>query len=873
MTVTSAQLASIGIAARNLLQSAWARNPRVDHYVVSGLTAVAKTFATEPVASAALLRRAIEPQHLREHGYEELHWIAREIVNVARADPSLAVEIYRLAYGYVEESRDPTAMGSSVLLPLQSNRRQDYERAWYALAKALPEILDLNMEAGVLAVVHGLDGYIERAHKYPTDLDERLAAPIAFGTSNTTLRTDHSYIWYRSGSRALQDGPKLLKTFEEHFELVSARDGASDSFGVIIHTLSKRPSVPAAIWASLLIAGTRHPGTYARQLHPLAVAPPTMLCPDTRYQLGGFITAAYADFSAQERTDIEVAILALPTDRYGEQCKAILAGCIPKPLVATPDMAAYLSQLQEAGQQQTNKEPLRYEFTTRQYGTDDYLTDQGVSLDDPASAKLRDLMRKLEDAKDNDTAEAPTKQSIDVKLGVMERLHRGLAPQVKQRVPDKLYEHATGELAAAAESLSRVDVTLLAGPNVRPRLKRLLLFCAKSANPRYDAKHERQFHEQLSWGGPSARTSAATGLMNFTRGQTQRDKPVMAAIRTLARDRVPEVRLQVVQHLGMLRVLDPAWAWSEAEHALRKDVTRGVVSGALEAVTRLAHLDLSRAIRLAKIVLRRYRNKTAPGMAHCSSIAASLVFDLHIYEGLPEADSFGAEVMGNVTIHAELIQSLVARYSDNLLAGAVGKPDDRNHTARKRTLDFYRAVSAAASAVIRRYFEREGGSATLSTADQAVVRSMAGILDEVSIRLNFAVGASGRDANAETKADERERLFWEAQGILDELSGSMVAQVAHHLIQTLEVFIPLDPARVFALIASSVRAAERGGYAFERMAADLIVRIVEQYLADYRAVFADRDRLDDLIDCLDIFVRAGWPAAQSLTFKLGEIWR
>jgi hypothetical protein len=49
--------------------------------------------------------------------------------------------------------------------------------------------------------------------------------------------------------------------------------------------------------------------------------------------------------------------------------------------------------------------------------------------------------------------------------------------------------------------------------------------------------------------------------------------------------------------------------------------------------------------------------------------------------------------------------------------------------------------------------------------------------------------------------------------------------------------------------------------------------LVQRYLADYRAVFADRAQLDDLMDCLDVFVRAGWPAAQSLTFKLGEIWR
>jgi hypothetical protein len=53
----------------------------------------------------------------------------------------------------------------------------------------------------------------------------------------------------------------------------------------------------------------------------------------------------------------------------------------------------------------------------------------------------------------------------------------------------------------------------------------------------------------------------------------------------------------------------------------------------------------------------------------------------------------------------------------------------------------------------------------------------------------------------------------------------------------------------------------------------VVVRIVERYLADYREIFADPHRLNDLMDCLDVFVKAGWPGAQSLVFRLVEIWR
>jgi hypothetical protein len=68
-------------------------------------------------------------------------------------------------------------------------------------------------------------------------------------------------------------------------------------------------------------------------------------------------------------------------------------------------------------------------------------------------------------------------------------------------------------------------------------------------------------------------------------------------------------------------------------------------------------------------------------------------------------------------------------------------------------------------------------------------------------------------------------------------------------------------------------ASAKFGYAFESMGADLIVRIVEEYLADHRNVFSDETRLNELMTCLNLFVSAGWPAAQSFTFRLAEIWR
>lgn len=109
-------------------------------------------------------------------------------------------------------------------------------------------------------------------------------------------------------------------------------------------------------------------------------------------------------------------------------------------------------------------------------------------------------------------------------------------------------------------------------------------------------------------------------------------------------------------------------------------------------------------------------------------------------------------------------------------------------------------------------------------------------------------------------------MYRELMPVLDRLAECSVVHTAYYLIQA-------DPAGIFRLIVKSVMASSRFGYAFESMGADVVVRMIEEYLADYRDVFSDDARLDELLTCLNLFVSAGWPAAQSLTFRLAEIWR
>jgi hypothetical protein len=71
-----------------------------------------------------------------------------------------------------------------------------------------------------------------------------------------------------------------------------------------------------------------------------------------------------------------------------------------------------------------------------------------------------------------------------------------------------------------------------------------------------------------------------------------------------------------------------------------------------------------------------------------------------------------------------------------------------------------------------------------------------------------------------------------------------------------------------------VRAGKEGAYQFESLGLDLFVNIVRRYLADYRHLLqAESTYRDAIVEILDVFVRAGWPAAMELTFRLDDIFR
>jgi hypothetical protein len=261
---------------------------------------------------------------------------------------------------------------------------------------------------------------------------------------------------------------------------------------------------------------------------------------------------------------------------------------------------------------------------------------------------------------------------------------------------------------------------------------------------------------------------------------------------------------------------------------------------------------------------------------------ASIFLGLHIWQNHPVC----AEIIGGIVDDPAgyIVEAhQIALNVRNLLnIGLVETPSREKDAARRgsfrlleRTLestrDGIRALEAKYQTTPFQSWSKE---------DQEVGSNLAHIADSICTQIYFASGAykdapqDDEDVTITTGVAERTRFLNESRRCLELLSEFGFPSLTHHLLETLEYLIPFDPEEVFLLVGRVVGAGKKGSYQYEPMAVDLVVRLVERFIAEFRHILQENEECRRaLIEILDTFVEAGWPNARRLTYGLEDIFR
>jgi hypothetical protein len=860
----------LGEASRRLLRFAWDQQDHDSVLVRASILAVLQTFTTDPVASEAILREAIEPEHLASYGYDELPMLLRDCAQLVQVAPGFLADCYEAVFGHEETSDAPTQMYASRIMPLTSNRRQDYDHARWELGEAFKDFLENAPAEATRALIPVVTG---RVRHYG---DAIKPEPFAFRWRSHLYRVyaDTSSIWDSGPSH--DTAQKVLAEFDEYLESCARRDAAS--LNEILDALAAQP-IPAAVLAHVFRAAARAPDAVPQQLAELLAKPAVLSQIDLQFPAGQYLQAVFPLLPTEGRRRIEAALYQLPghwpdeRSEIGERVRGRFVGVLDAEAIVTSAVQRLHADLTAAGPPEL-RPPFRFDtgWTSRTPSLEEDLAERGADTDREANRRPLDSIERLKAFADAHLNATPTCDEIRSIAPVLRQTVRRLADGTYGGAEPPVLDEVRTQVAQVGERLSRAPGVLTAAQG---RLVSEILLAASRGQ---SASTSNRAAEVTSW-SPSPRNSAGEGLPQLARERKLATPEVLSAITRLSQDPAPEVRFHIARRLNALLSTTPELAWELAERLASEERSPSVLECMGHCLAALSQNDTDRGLALAERVLRRERRRKEPRDGVVGTYASFLIMH-YVWRGTEPGARTARRLALEGSKRPDSVRQLLHTLRDALYHGPASGDDAAHAEIRMRSIDLLGVLLDAATSGIQSLRDRHDGSfgGAWSEADAQELRGWLQVAGGIVDQLYFASGVFhvGQSSSDERHADEaqRERLYREAHGLLVDLTTLGEPHAMHRLIQMLEGCIDFDAAEVFLLIAQAVQSSAAWGYQFESMGEELIVGIVKRYVTDHRELFRDRPELEyALADILDLFVEAGWPGARRLVYGLPEIFR
>jgi hypothetical protein len=834
--LTVEQLRLIGSAARRLLETAWEIQPHDPWLINHAIEGVCRTYDSDREASDGILRRCLELEHVAKYGYLELPRLAREGERLLALAPQFVEDMYGVVFTYEEVREDRTNLDNSRILALASTPRQEYQMAQYQLTELYPAFLRQ-------APMHALRTLLQL-------VDRRLSS--RYGHAQTEhfdfegveahIIADLSAVWDAGDTYRQDELLKMLDAFDvffPEFTIKSEQDEERRELLCLLVTQNRY----AVLWCHLLLCGCRAPATLGREIRSLAWALPVLTGIDTTTAAGSFLAAVFSELSPVSDEAREEA----------EHMRDRLLGCLARDAMVTEEARTRTQCLEERGGPPPNI-PLIQPFVS-----------WGSPTTEPED-EYQGMRQQLRTFTSKHMRVPPATHEVEEVFPLLLSLQEQLNTDERIKASSR-YLAIWGDLVEACERITGWDGFSCVG-KIGLFIRSILLQAAIHPEPVPNNIIDGQFDSSPAWGKPAPRIDAAAGLTQLAGYENCATSDVLTAVERLSLDAVPAVRFQVAREVLRLARSAPDLMWMMIEHWAREERSNGVLQGLFigEVLLRLGWQHPDRVAFLTKAIFDRVNDGDGTEAVRKGCISVFTV--LYLRHDQPLSREITIALMEDPCQFFDESWNLLAHLKGAVDLGiATGTLSAQQEAMRQRAWEIIQRLLQSLRIVLL-----APGKEAMSDDEQKRAHNALRLANAIALDLCAASGAIEDHQNR--PLEERKRFLTELGWLLDALAEFGHPSLAHHLVETLETLIPADPAGVFLRIGNVVRASRAGGYQYESFAADLIVRIVERYLAEFRGVLREHEQCrKTLIELLDSFVEVGWPSARKLTYRLEEIFR
>ena len=576
----------------------------------------------------------------------------------------------------------------------------------------------------------------------------------------------------------------------------------------------------------------------------------------------------FGNLDSAERKKIEISILSIDHDYR----RAVVLGCLPEEHLVTDAAKDLLAKLKAEDDIPANVPAVRIgPVETRPYGEEEYLADRGVPIAEAPNKRIRELETPVEAFCTAYLNDEPSKDAVKNILPDIRSLYDAISTADADGVHPMQRDRTAGVLFASANRAAKCH-GLDCGDEEGVFIRQLLLEGSVHELPKPDPEYDAQFDKHLSSGGDVPRIEAARGLTILAVRKGCFDAEILERIRTLSKDPVPAVRYEIATHIANLYRQASDEMWALLEHFAREEMSTGVIQGLGWSLSRLSGPHGGRVDELSATIFNRMTD--GEGADAVKNMCINLVAGLYVWQNQAAARNVLTTVTADPIGYAGEIQNLLHA----LRGGLTAKRQDGSDTSdiRKRTVEVFLEVIDAARSVSDPLLGKveEDPHGQLTEEEKGGLSKALQVLDWSGHQIFFASGAMNREkASEQLDEEQRRQLYQDSKPIVERLADVGAASLTHNLLQALETFISLDPLECF-LSHRVLKSGQKGSYEYESLAIGTFVNFVERFLAEYRFVFQENPACRTaLIEVLDIFVQAGWPEAQRLTYRLEEIFR
>ncbi|MFI4973436.1 MAG: hypothetical protein ACHP84_02730 [Caulobacterales bacterium] len=852
--------AETGAAARALLRAAFdteepaARASSLIPFVVA-------TYTTDPAASRALLGVIFEPERLAGHSWEDVPAISREIGKLTAVSPDFVAQIYGFTFGSHADRDVVTRLGDSRILSLTSNARQDYASALYSLNEFFPDFLKNHPREAAAAFADAVDAYVARTHP-AYDGEEREIITATVGARTIQVKCDLSHIWASDpDNQYKQDGEALIGKFAATLQTLPI----SDALAVCETLIAK--SVSAVVWSRMFLTAARRGDELVDFLWPFAANSALLFFADTRKDATDVVAAGYSRRDLAAREALERAALAFDASGYRDPEAAKqhlldrLFSTIGADQLVTNEAVAHIAAV-PPDERPTNERPYRITTSWGSVGRFDWI--KGLDRTVPANATM---IAAIEDASDYFGLAPNQQDKPDVTAAQGLQLLETVAGVLDQADLDpELRIFGEGVIGEGCVCLARGErlVVQEGDPDLAERFLALLAIAAHSNGPTVEDDTEARFEESPSWGSPAPRVDAAVAVLDVCLQRPDIYPRLAVDVDELLSDPHPAARLQAISHLVRIWDIDREGFWARLGLRLEREANFGVLDHTVDLLRRVLHADHASTATSLFQLLRRF-DGTA-NEARVANIVADLVAILAVTYSNPDAQATLTVWLDDPVTHKNPLHKIVAT-----LRGAVAiglRSGEGDETALR-----HRAQALMHSIVMTANRRLVGYDPGVVLPDDQVeaLRACIELLDIAGMELYFATGRTNGGAGGLTDAGCA-IFLQETAPTIERIGDSASPHTVYHLMQLIEILAPFGLATAFDLTAHAITAGGKlGGYQYESMGADLMVRLIGTFLADDKEIFEDEGRRQALVDCLEIFMEAGWTAARRLLYRLPEL--